>query len=132
MIFDMDECPILNKVNPKRTQQGEFKPKDIPQTTAPPISTLTAKEIRDQILSDMKSDITKLVSTKINSIHMEMTTQLFSLKNTLQQDTKNQIAEVLQTIHALNQQFTEVMDCLPTNQPQAPAHKKSKGLGKAK
>jgi len=83
--------------------------------TASSISMLTAKAIHEQILLDMKSDITKLVS-----IHTEMTTQLFSLKNTLQQDAKKQIAEVLQTIHALNQQFTKVMDCLPINQPQLP------------
>jgi len=77
-------------------------------------------------------DINKLVTTKINNIHMEMTTQLSDLKTTLQKDTASQIAKVLQTIQALNQWFTNVMDCLPTTQPLAPAHKKSKGLGKTK
>jgi len=48
-------------------------------------------------------DINKLVTTKINNIHMEMTTQLSDLKTTLQQDTASQIAKVLQMIQALNQ-----------------------------
>jgi len=61
-----------------------------------------------------------------------MTTQLSGLKTTLQQDIASQIAKVLQMIQALNQQFTDMMDCLPITQPLVPAHKKSKGLGKTK
>jgi len=99
----MDENPSLPKATSKHNQQGEIKPKDTPQTPAPTISMLTAKEICDQILSDMKLDIHKLVTTKINIICTEMTTQLSSLKTTVQQDTASQIAKVLQTIQALNQ-----------------------------
>ncbi len=99
----MEEYPPLPKTNSKCNQQGGIKPKDIPQTPATTISTLTAKEIHDQILSDMKLDLTKLVTTKINNIRTEMTTQLSNLKTTLQKDTASQIAEVLQMIQALNQ-----------------------------
>ncbi len=132
MIFDAEEYPPLPKTNTKRNQQGGTKPQEITQTPVTTTPTLTAKEICDQILSDMKLDLTKLVTTEINHIHTEMTTQLSDLKTTLQNDTARQIAEVLQTIQALNQQFTDVMDQLPTTQPLAPAHKKSKGLGKTK
>ncbi len=132
LIFDMEDYPPLPKTNSKRNQQRGIKPHDFPQTPATTISTLTAKEICDQILSDMKSDLTKLVTTKINNIQTEMTTQLSDLKTTLQKDTASQIAKVLQMIQALNQQFTDMMDHLPTTQPLVPAHKKFKGLGKTK
>jgi len=40
-----------------------------------------------------------------------------------------QISDVLQTIAAINQCFNEVMDHLPPNPNQMPAHRKTKGLG---
>ncbi len=91
----------------------------------------TAKEIHDQPDPLRYEIYYHQISKHQNQSHLYgNATQLSSLKTTLQQDTKHRIAKVLQTIHALNQQFTKVMDCLPTNQPQAPAHKKFKGLAK--
>jgi len=48
-----------------------------------------------------------------------------NLSMTLTKDFKSQIAEVLQTINALNQLFNDIMERLPTNPTMTPAHKKS-------
>jgi len=57
-----------------------------------------------------------------------MCTQITALSTTLKTNFNAQIAEVIQTMQALNQRFNKVMECLPTN-PTRPAHKKSEGLG---
>jgi len=72
----------------------------------------------------MKTDMTKIIQQEVETIRTDFTTQL----KTLTADFNSQIAEVIQTMHALNQRFNEVMERLPTLPPM-PAHKKSKGLG---
>jgi len=114
-------------------QNGEQK-----NTTALPITETTAtqninaaKTLREQIMADMKTDLTKIVSQEVATIRTEFTTQITALSTTLTTDFNAQFAEVMKTIGALNQQFNEVMERLPKNptNPTTPAHKKSKGLG---
>jgi len=77
----------------------------------------------------MTDDVTKLINTKIKHLCSKITNNLGSLKTDLQQDLNSQLTKVLKTIQILNQQFTEVIDCLPSTTTQMPAHKKPKGLG---
>jgi len=80
-------------------------------------------------MADMKTDLQKVMSKEITELQTKLTTQITHLSTTLTKDFNSQIAEVLQTIHALNQRFNDVMERLPTNPTTTPAHKKSKGLG---
>ena len=79
----------------------------------------------------MKTDLTKIISQEVATIHTEFTTQITALSTTLTTDFNTQFAKVMQTMTALNQRFNEVMERLPTNptNPTMAAHKKSKGLG---
>jgi len=77
----------------------------------------------------MKKDLTKIFSKEISDIQKEMTKQIKTMPDTIKTDMNSQIAEVLQTMHALNQRFNNVMDCLPSTTNPTPAHKKPKGLG---
>jgi len=70
-----------------------------------------------------------LISNELTNLREELKETFSALKTNIQQDTKNQIDEVLKTIQVLNQRFSEVMDQLPPKPTTAPAHKKSKGLG---
>jgi len=88
-----------------------------------------AKEIQDQILKDMTENFTKMINTKINVLHSEITANLDTLKHDLQHDLNSQFTKVPKTIQILNQRFTEVMDCLPPQPTQIPVYKKTKGLG---
>jgi len=72
----------------------------------------------------MKIDMTKIIQQEVETIRTDFTTQL----KTLSVDVNSQIAEVIQTMQALNQRFNEVMERLPILPP-TPAHKKPKGLG---
>ncbi len=80
-------------------------------------------------MADMQNNLTKLISTKIQNLQAEFTVQTTNLSATITKDVNLQIAEVLQTIHILNQHFTELMDRLPPINTTTPTHKKSKGLG---
>jgi len=88
-----------------------------------------AQEICDQIIKDMTNDVTKLINTKIKHLRNKITSNLDTLRTNLQKDLNAQITKVLKTTQILNQQFTEVMDCLPSTTTPMPAHKKPKGLG---
>ncbi len=114
-------------------QNGEQK-----NTTALPIikttathNINTAKTLREQIMADMKTDLTKIISQEVATIRTEFTAQITTLSTTLTTNFNTQFAKVMQTMKVLNQRFNEVMECLPTNltNPTTPAHKKSKGLG---
>ncbi len=97
--------------------------------TASNNTNISAKELRDQILADMKQDLSRIISDEITSVRTEITDKLTELHATINSDVKQQIAEVLQTIQILNQRFTEVLNRLPPTPSTTPAHKKSKGLG---
>jgi len=56
-------------------------------------------------------------------------TTITKLNTKLKTDFDIQITKFNATMHALNQCFTEVMECFPTTPTTMPAHKKSKGLG---
>jgi len=90
---------------------------------------LDAKALCEQILADMKNDITKLISSKIGNLQTEFNVQVKTISKTITKDVNQKIAEVLKTIHIMNQQLTKVMDCLPQINTTMPAHNKSKGLG---
>jgi len=85
------------------------------------------KEIWEQIMADMKMDLTKLLNTKMTSVKTKFTNTMTNFQTTICKELHDQIAEVLQTIQVLNQHFTDVMDISP--QSPMPAHKKPKGLG---
>jgi len=80
-------------------------------------------------MADMKNDLTRMVSQEITNLRTKLTGQLNTMMTTLKQDMNTQISDVLQTIAALNQRFNKVMERLPPNPQQTPAHKKPKGLG---
>ena len=80
-------------------------------------------------MNDIKTDMTKTISQEIATFRTEITEQLATLSKTIKTDFNAQIAEVIATIQALNQRFSEVMERLPTNPSSTPAHKKPKGLG---
>jgi len=126
--FDSEqEYPELPAKKAKRTQSGDQKQQDNTinkvEVTAPQ-NTTNAKLLREQIMAEMKIDMTKIIQQEVESIRTDFTTQL----KTLSEDVNSQIAEVIQTMQALNQRFNEVMERLPILPP-TPAHKKSKGLG---
>jgi len=85
--------------------------------------------LHEQIIADMKHDITRIITTKITSIRNEITSKLTELHTKISTKVHQQIAEVLQTIQTLNQRFTKVLDRLPPTTTTMPAHKKPKGLG---
>jgi len=78
----------------------------------------------------MKKDLTKMFSKEISNLHKEMTNQIKTISKMIKTDVNSQIAEVLQTMQALNQRFNDVMDHLPTTTTPTTAHKKPKGLGR--
>jgi len=80
-------------------------------------------------MEDMKKDLTKMFSEEISNIHKELTNQIKTISEMIKTDMNSQIMEVLQTMHALNQRFNDVMDQLPITTTPMPAHKKPKGLG---
>jgi len=130
--FATEEYPKLPKRQTKRTQSGSPKPQE-PQTQPKPtpeaINSITAKTLHDQIMADIKTDMTKTISQEITTLRTGITKQLAALSTTITTDCNAQIAEVIATIQALNLRFSEVMERLPTNPNTTPAHKKSKGLG---
>ena len=129
-VFKPDEHPALPDKSTKRTNTGDKKTKDHNQPpTASNNTNISAKELRDQILADMKQDLSRIISDEITSVRTEITDKLTELHATINSDVKQQIAEVLQTIQILNQRFTEVLNRLPPTPSTTPAHKKSKGLG---
>ncbi len=97
------------------------------QTTTP--KPINAKALCKQIMQDMKTDLTKMISSEIKQLNTDLTSQKTNLSANIKADFNSQITAILATIAALNQCFTEVMDQLPTNPTMMPAHKKSKGLG---
>jgi len=127
--FEEKEYPELTTT--QKTQKTQATP--VNKATTPPLapksSAINAKDLRDQIMSDMQNDLTKMISKEISHIRTEFTEQLTNLSTNLKKDMDERILEVLQTIAALNQRFNEVMDRLPPNPNTTPAHKKSKGLG---
>jgi len=130
LVFSPEEYPILPRPSKKRTQQDQLPPQStssVSNTTA--TTSVTAQELRNQIIQDIKDDFTKLISNELTNLREELKETFSALKTNIQQDTKNQIDEVLKTIQVLNQRFSEVMDRLPPKPTPAPAHKKSKGLG---
>jgi len=101
----------------------------LPTTAIPTTSnSINTKTLHEQIMSNMKNDMTKIIHQEVESIHMDFTTQMKALSTTITTDFNTQLAKVIQTMQALNQRFNEVMECLP-NTPPMSAHKKSKGLG---
>jgi len=90
---------------------------------------MNAKALREQIIADIKDDLTKIISHKVTELRTELTTTITDLTTDLKTDFNAQIAEVIATMNALNQCFTEVMERFPTTPNTTPAHKKSKGLG---
>jgi len=130
--FEIEEYPALQQSKAKRTNTGTTKPASGEQTKTTLLSqkpTIDAKTLREQILADMKNDITKLISSEIGNIRTEFDVQIKTLSETITKDVNQKIAEVLETIHIMNQRLTEVMDRLPQINTTTPAHKKSKGLG---
>jgi len=127
--FTEKEYPALTKTptpNQKHTKPVQTVPTSTTNANHP---TPIAKELREQIMADMKNDLTRMVSQEITNLHTELTGQLNTMTTTLKQDMNTQISDVIQTIAALNQRFNEVMEQLPPNPQPMPAHKKSKGLG---
>ncbi len=116
---------IKSKTNPNRCTQTPNQR----LSTRTPQCIIDGKKIHDQILKDMTTDFTKMINTEINVLHTEIAANLGILKHDLQHDLNSQITKVLKTIQILNQWFTEVMDCLPPQPTQMPAHKKPKGEG---
>jgi len=128
--FNTEEYPALPTKKAKHNQTGEPKPqepKTQPITEA--MNLTTAKTLRDQIMDDIKTDMTKTISQEIATFRTEITEQLATLSKTIMTNFNAQIAEGIATIQALNQRFSEVMEHLPTNPPSTPAHQKPKGLG---
>jgi len=109
------------------TQQNAKPAKTNPKSTIH--TPINAKELREQIMADMQNNLTKMISKEITNICTKLKEQLTNLSTTLKKDMNDQIANVLQTITALNQCFNKVMEHLPPNPNSMPAHKKSKGLG---
>jgi len=77
----------------------------------------------------MKKDLTKIFSKEISNICKDMTNQIKTMSETIKTNVNSQIAEVLKTMHTLNQRFNDIMDHLPITTNPTPAHKKPKGLG---
>jgi len=88
---------------------------------------LNATTLHKQILTDMKNGIAKMIGKEVSKIQKEATKQIHQLSTMITTAINTQISKVLQTIHALNQCFNEVMEHLPLTQQQIPAQKKSKG-----
>jgi len=63
----------------------------------------TAKTLCKQIMTDMKTDLTKIISQEVATIHTEFTAQITALSTTLTTDFNTQFAEVMQTMKVLNQ-----------------------------
>jgi len=133
LTFDTDEYPKLPKQKQsKRNQNGNQKLPEqalVPQTATN--NSTNAKALCDQIIADIKADLTKIISTKVNEIQNELMTTITKLNTKLKTDFDTQIVEVIMTMHALNQHFTKVMEHFPTTPTTMPAHKKSKRLGVA-
>jgi len=131
LTFDTDEYPELPKQkHAKRNQNGNPKQPEVTPTNQPaPSNTETAKALRDQIIADIREDLKKTLTKEVTELRNEITGNITELSKNLKEDFNAQIAEVIATIQALNQRFTEVMECLPTTPQTMPAHKKSKGLG---
>jgi len=128
--FKEKEYPKLPKA--KNLQQKQVIPVNTPAKTQtiPSSSPINGKELREEIMANMKNDLTKMISKEINHICTALIDQLTNLSTNLKKDMNDQISDVLQTIAALNQCFNKVMDCLPPTQiALMPAHKKSRGLG---
>jgi len=130
-IFDKAEHPELTNTTPKQNQNGSPKAQNPGKPVTPPPSaqTFNAQTLRAQIMEDMKKDLTKLFSDKLNNLQKDMMTQIKTVADTIKTNVNSQIAKVLQTMQILNQWFNEVMDRLPSNSTTTPAHKKPKGLG---
>jgi len=94
------------------------------------INTTNANALRDQIMADIKEDLTKTFSHELTQLRTEITDKLTIMSTTIMKDFNTQIAAVLATIDALNQCFTDVMERFPINTT-TPAHKKTKELGVA-
>jgi len=131
LTFDMDKYPKLPKQkHPKRNQNRDPKQPEATPTNQPaPSNTETAKALRDQIVADIRDDLKKTLTKEVTKLHNEITGTITELSKNLKEDFNAQITEVIMTIQALNQCFTEVMEHLPTTPQTMPAHKKSKGLG---
>jgi len=132
LTFDTDEFPDLpKKKNPKQTKTGDQKTpvSNITTSSVSTTNTMNANALWDQIMADIKANLTKTFNQEITKLHTDITGKLTDLSNTITKDVKAQITAVLTTIQALNQHFTDVMECLPTTNTTTPAHKKSKGLG---
>jgi len=130
LTYDTDKFPALpKKKTPKRTPTGNQKP---PKTNHTPdqsnTNTTNAKSLRDQIMADIKEDLTKTFSHELTQLRTEITDKLTIMSTTIMKDFDMQIAAVIAMIQALNQCFTNVMEHLPINTTM-PAHKKTKGLG---
>jgi len=121
------ELPKKNKKQPTKLQQ-QITPSNQPNPSASQ-SPINVKALREQIMADMQNDLTKMISKEITTIHTKLKDQITNLSNSLKKDMNTQIADILQTIAALNQRFNKVMDRLPPNPNSTPAHKKPKGLG---
>jgi len=129
--FHATKYPELPKPTKNQNKNATQNPITAHNTTAPittmPTPTVSAKDLKNQILADIQNNLTKMISMEITIIRTELTNQLKTLSTNLWNDLNTQIADVLETMATLNKQFTEVMDCLPTNPPQMPAHKNLKG-----
>jgi len=66
-------------------------------------NTNTAKTLHDQIMADMKTDLTKIISQEVATIRTAFTTQITALSTILTTIFNTQIAKVIQTMKALNQ-----------------------------
>ena len=101
--FNEKEYPALTKTptpNQKHTKLVQTVPTSTTNANHP---TPNAKELREQIMADMKNDLTCMVSQEITNLRTKLTGQLNTMTTTLKQDMNNQISNVLQTIAALNQ-----------------------------
>jgi len=116
--FNTEEHPALPTKKAKWNQAGEPKPQEPKtQSITKAMNLTTAKTLCDQIMDDIKTDMTKTISQEIATFRTEITKQLTVLSTTIKTDFNAQIAEVIATIQALNQCFSKVMEHLPTNPP---------------
>jgi len=130
LTFNSAEYLKLTNTTPKQDQNRTSKPTTTEQLVNPPeLQPFTTQSLWAQIIEDMKKDLTKIFSEQISNIHKEMTNQIKTMSETIKTNVNSHFVEVLKAMHALNQRFNNIMDCLPITTNPMPAHKKPKGLG---
>jgi len=84
---------------------------------------MTTKALHKQVITDINTNLTKAICYEITTLQTKLTDQIANLSANIKKDFNAQIAEVIWTIHALNQYyFTKVVECLPNNPNTMSAH----------